>query len=226
MTATEQEYIKHIYQGIPTANGKMHTRELANLVEAKPPSVTDMIKRLTAKGLVDYQKSYGFSLSAEGQQQAIQIIRRHRLWEVFLTEKLGINWKEVHLIACQLQSIDINLLVDALESYLGHPVYDPHGEAIPDAHGNFPYTERTEVYDLKLNEAATVTGFRESGRPFLEYMEKIKLLIGNQLKIISMIDYNQSIEIVVDDQHTFIISKETAQKIYVKTGSEHLQRPS
>lgn len=218
MTATEQEYIKQIYLGITTAEGKMHTRELAQLVESRPPSVTDMIKRLTAKGLVDYQKSYGFSLTGEGRQQAVQIVRRHRLWELFLTEKLGINWKEVHFMACQLQSINIDLLINALESYLGHPVYDPHGEAIPDAQGNFPYTERTEVYDLKMNEPATVTGFRESSKPFLEYMEKIRLLIGNHLKIISLIEYDQSVEIEVNGQHTYLISKETAQKIYVKPG--------
>jgi DtxR family Mn-dependent transcriptional regulator len=215
MTPAEQEYIKQIYLGTTNGHRPMQTRLLAEMVNAKPSSATDMVKKLTLKGLVDYKKSHGFELTEKGIQQALQIVRRHRLWELFLTDNLKIDWKEVHLIANEMQSIDNSLLTDKLEAYLGFPVYDPHGEVIPGALGQLPETERMEIYDLKVAQQATVTGYRDSSKPFLAYIEKLGLLIGTNFRVSSLIDYNHSIEIQVAQKKSFIITKETAQKIYV-----------
>ena len=215
MTVAEQEYMKQIYLGTAEKDKTMHTRELALLLSTRPASVTDMIKKLAEKKLVIYTKSHGFSLTEKGTSEAMQVVRRHRLWELFLGEKLGINWKDIHEIAGQLQSIESGLLISSLEAYLGYPVYDPHGEVIPDASGRLPCAERLEVYDLKVGQAAVITGFRDSGKNFLEYVEKLTLLIGSKIKILTLVEYHQSLEIEVNGADTFIISKETAQKIYV-----------
>jgi DtxR family Mn-dependent transcriptional regulator len=215
MTAAEQEYTKQIYIGISNGHAPMHTHVLAELVGAKPSSATDMVKKLTLKGLVNYRKSHGFSLTESGEQVALQVIRRHRLWELFLTENLKIDWKEVHAMANELQCINSDLLINSLEAYLGYPVYDPHGEVIPDAKGQLPPTERIEIYDLKVGQEAIVSGFRDSGKAFLAYIEKLGLLIGQKFKVKSLIDYNHSVEIKTNEGSSFIITKETAQKIYV-----------
>jgi DtxR family Mn-dependent transcriptional regulator len=215
LSAAGQEYIKQIYLGSAEKQTTMHTKELAERIGANPASVTDMIKKLAQKQLINYQKGHGFSLNEKGNLEALLVIRRHRLWELFLGEKLGINWKEIHDIANRLQNIDAELLISSLEAYLGFPVYDPHGEVIPDASGHLPYTDRVEIYDLKVNQGATISGFRDSGKAFLEYIEKLKLLIGNKVRIISLIEYDKSLEIEVNTSEIFIITKETAQKIYV-----------
>jgi DtxR family Mn-dependent transcriptional regulator len=221
MTAAEQEYIKQIYTGTAAGHVPMHNHVLAELVGAKPSSATDMVKKLTVKGLVNYRKNHGFSLTENGEQVALQVIRRHRLWELFLTENLKIDWKEVHGMANELQSITNERLVNSLEAYLGYPVYDPHGEIIPDANGHLPHTERMEIYDLKLNQEATVSGFRDSGKAFLAYIEKLGLLIGVKVKVKSLIEYNHSVEIAINQAPSFIITKETAQKIYVSINGNH-----
>ena len=217
MTIAEQEYLKQIYLLTSDKNEKIHTKELAAMVSTKPASVTDMIKKLAAKNLIIYNKYRGCCLSGKGLKEALQIIRRNRLWELFLVEKLGMDWKEVHAIASQLQGIPSKELINKLSLFLGHPTYDPHGEAIPDTKGKLPATDFMEVYDLKMNQPAKVSGYRDTGKPFLQYIEKLQLLIGASLQIISVMEYDHSLEIMVDEKHLYIISKESSQKIYVTT---------
>jgi DtxR family Mn-dependent transcriptional regulator len=217
MTKAEQEYLKQIYLYTSGKNEEIHTKELAAMVAAKPASVTDMMKKLAAKNLIIYNKYRGCYLSNKGLKEALQIIRRNRLWELFLVEKLGMDWKEVYAIASQLQSISSKELTDKLSFYLGYPTYDPHGEAIPDAKGKLPATDFMEVYDLKMNQAAKVIGYKDTGESFLQYIEKLQLLPGASLEIISVIEYDKSLEIFVDKKYRYIISKESSQKIYVTT---------
>jgi len=216
MTASEQEYLKQIYLYTQESSDMIHTKQLAIQVKARSASVTDMIKRLADKELVVYSPYRGCCLSDKGKAAALQVIRRHRLWELFLAEKLGIDWKEVHTIATKLQSIQSGVLIEQLSAYLGNPTYDPHGEAIPDGAGNLPATDYPEVYDLKIGQEAVVFGYRDTGKAFLQYVEKLNLLIGVPVKVLSIIDYNFSIEILAGSSDQHIISKETAQKIYVK----------
>jgi DtxR family Mn-dependent transcriptional regulator len=217
MTIAEQEYLKQIYLYTSKKEEKIHTKELAEMAGTKPASVSAMIKRLAAKNLIIYKKYQGCSLSAKGLKDALQIIRRSRLWELFLVEKMGMDWKEVYPIASQLQGISSKELINKIELFLGHPTYDPHGEVIPDTNGKLPATDFIEVYDLKINQPAIVFGYRDTGKSFLQYIEKLQLLIGASLEIISAIEYDQSLEILVDKKYRYIISKESSQKIYVTT---------
>lgn len=218
MTATEQEYLKQVYLATADSGRAVHNKELAWRVGATAASATDMVRKLAKKGLLIYHKSRGFELSENGLLEALQVIRRHRLWELFLTDKLGMDWKVVHAIACELQSVNHPELTDGLHQFLGQPVFDPHGEPIPAADGSLPDADRLEVYDLKIGETAKITGYRESSSEFLAYMERLGLLIGSKLSIRSLISYDQSLEVETSDQ-LFIIQKETAQKIYVDTNA-------
>lgn len=216
MTAAEQEYLKQIYLGTIDQGRALQTRELAALVDTRPSSVTDMVRRLNDKGLLSYQKNKGFHLSALGAEAALQVIRRHRLWELFLTEKLGIDWKEVHHMATQLQSIISEPMINGLEAFLQYPLYDPHGEPIPGADGSLPNEELTVIYDLKFNTPAVIKGYQNSSIDFLIYMEKLKLLIGSTVVLLSVVSYDGSIELTVDGGEPFLIPKEIAQKIFVR----------
>ena len=185
MTPSEQEYLKQIYLYTSGKGDIMHTKKLADLVKVNSASVTDIVKRLAKKKMLIYTPYHGCSLSKSGKNEALQIIRRHRLWELFLSEKLDIGWKEIHPMASYLQGLQNDLLIEKLSLFLGHPVSDPHGEPIPDKNGKFQDSNSLEILDLKINQAATISGYRESSREFLEYMEKLNLLIGSEIQIIS-----------------------------------------
>jgi DtxR family Mn-dependent transcriptional regulator len=216
LTPAEQEHLKQIYLHTGGKTKNTHTNELAVLVNTKPSSVTDMIRKLATKELVIYDKHHGCRLSEKGFKEALQIIRRNRLWDLFLFDKLLMDWKEIDQIASKLQSLTSIELTEKLSAFLGHPTYDPHGEAIPYQKGGMPKTDSFEVYDLKLNEVAIVFGYRDTSPNFLKYIEKLNLLIGRTIKIISIIPYDNSLEVIVDYKYPYILTKEIAQKVYVK----------
>lgn len=216
ISSAEQEYLKQICLHTLDRVKNIQTKELAELVKTKPSSVTDMVRKLAAKELVIYDKHHGCRLSERGLREALQIIRRNRLWELFLFEKLEMDWKEIDHVASKLQSLTTEGLAEKLSIFLGHPTYDPHGEAIPGQKGIIPMDDFPEIYDLKILQRAEVFGFRDTSSKFLEYIEKLNLMIGTSIKVIGMIAYNNSVEIMANNQQTFILSKETAQKIYVK----------
>lgn len=216
LTPAEQEYLKQIYLHIGGEVKNIHTNELALLVNTKPSSVTDMVGKLASKELVIYDKHRGCRLSEKGLGEALQIIRRNRLWELFLFDKLSMDWKEIGLIASKLQNLTCSKLTEKLSVFLGHPTYDPYGEAIPDQKGGMPDVDSIEIYDMKLNQLAIVSGYRDTSTTFLEYIEKLNLLIGKKITIIALVSYDNSLEVMIADSHSCIISKEIAQKIYVK----------
>jgi len=217
MTQAEQEYLKHIYLFTHGKSIKISTKHLAGLLNLTQASVTDMIKKLANKELIKYNKYYGCSLSDKGLKEALQITRRNRLWELFMVNKLGMDWKEVDVIATQLQSITSRELIDRLFLFLGQPTYDPHGEGIPDHKGKMPKTDSLNINELKLRQPAKVFGYRDTVKPFLEYIEKLQLRIGTTVEVVSQIEYGLSVEILVNKTVRHVISKETAQKIYVTT---------
>jgi DtxR family transcriptional regulator, Mn-dependent transcriptional regulator len=137
-TVSEENYIKAIFH-LQKETAQVSTMELAGALKTKPASITDMMKKLKLKKLLNYKPYYGFRLSAEGNRVALGIIRRHRLWEFFLAEKLKFKWDEVHEIAEQLEHVGSKKLTDKLDAYLGHPKFDPHGDPIPDKFGNMSH---------------------------------------------------------------------------------------
>ena len=136
-TLTEENYLKAIYKLHEDKPDKINTNAIAGLVDTAPASVTDMLRKLADKKLIRYAKYQGVSLTATGKKAAVSVIRKHRLWELFLVEKLGYSWDEVHEIAEQLEHIHSDSLVSRLSTFLGNPRMDPHGDPIPDENGNF-----------------------------------------------------------------------------------------
>lgn len=138
---SEENYIKAIFH-LQKDSQQVSTLQLAGKLQTKPASVTDMMKKLKNKKLLNYKPYYGFRLSAQGNRIALGIIRRHRLWEYFLAEKLAFKWDEVHEIAEQLEHVSSKKLINNLDKYLGFPKFDPHGDPIPDQDGNMNHEKR------------------------------------------------------------------------------------
>lgn len=212
---TEENYLKAIYH--LSANGieSVSTNSIAAVMNTKAASVTDMLKKLFEKKLINYARYQGVSLTNEGRLIAVSIVRKHRLWEFFLVEKLQFKWDEVHDVAEELEHITSAELVDRLDKYLGYPKYDPHGDPIPDVNGRFNQNELKPIAAMLMNETGIIMGVREHLPPFLQYLEKMRLTIGNRITVIEVVDYDQSVVIQLNNTDTFSISRDVAKNILV-----------
>ncbi|MCI5083695.1 MAG: metal-dependent transcriptional regulator, partial [Saprospiraceae bacterium] len=148
---TEENYLKAIYKICERKGKAASTNAISNAMQTSAASVTDMLKRLSEKELIHYERYKGVTLAEAGNKIATTLIRKHRLWEVFLVEKLEFSWDEVHEVAEQLEHIRSPKLVEELERYLGYPKFDPHGDPIPDAEGRFTYRKQTLLADMELD---------------------------------------------------------------------------
>lgn len=191
-TYTEENYLKAIWSLSVRTGKAVSTNKVAERLETKASSVTDMVRRLSEKGLVNYVKYQGVSLSEEGKAVAIRVIRKHRLWECFLVDKLGFNWDEVHELAEQLEHIRSRELTDRLDDFLGHPSFDPHGDPIPNKHGNFPERERKSLSQCAVGESVILTGVSDSSASFLQFLNRLNLELGSKMTLIEKIEYDQS----------------------------------
>ena len=160
-SASEENYVKTIYH-LQRRDDTVTTNELAARLQTKPASITEMMKKLKVKKLVNYQPYQGFKLTAEGNKIALGIIRRHRLWEYFLAEKLKFNWDEVHDIAEDMEHVSSKKLIDKLDEFLGYPKFDPHGDPIPDANGKLEAGKKICLTDLQINKQAIVSSANQS----------------------------------------------------------------
>lgn len=212
-TFTEENYLKAIYH-LSLQSGSVSTNQIAASLSTKAASVTDMIKKLAEKELINYTKYQGVTLTATGEKIAISIIRKHRLWEYFLVEKLNFKWDEVHDVAEELEHISSKELVDRLDDFMGHPKYDPHGDPIPDRNGQFKTHELKPVSALSVNESGIISGVRDHSAAFLQYLEKTKLTIGKKIKIAEFNDYDHSVTLQVEDKRIHI-SREVANNLLI-----------
>ena len=217
-STSEENYLKAIYH-LQRQEETVTTNELAHELKTKPASVTDMMKKLKAKKLLHYEPYQGFRLSPEGNRVALGIIRRHRLWEFFLAEKLKFTWDEVHEVAEQLEHVSNKKLIDKLDEYLGFPRVDPHGDPIPDANGKIELTRKVKLTELPLNHAAQVCSVSDHSSEILELLEHKKIAIGTKLEIKKRFDFDESLEIKIGKQTATNISKQLAENIYVKYGT-------
>lgn len=216
-TTSEENYIKTIFH-LQNEDGNVTTNELAGLLKAKPASITDMMKKLKSRKLVHYQRYRGFRLTTEGNKIALGIIRRHRLWEFFLAEKLKFNWDEVHEVAEHLEHVSSKKLVDKLDEYLDFPKFDPHGDPIPDEHGKMENIKQTCLSDWPLNKKAIVCQVMNQSSSLLELIHYNKINIGTRLVVKKKFDYDHSIEIKIQRQSPVTISKQLANTIFVNHG--------
>jgi DtxR family Mn-dependent transcriptional regulator len=173
-----------------------------------------MLKKLAAKGLINYVKYQGVTLTDTGEAIALLVIRKHRLWEVFLVDKLEFSWDQVHEIAEQLEHIQSDELIKRLDKFLGFPQYDPHGDPIPNDKGELTNKKQVYLIDMKIGDSGDVVGVKETSPLFLRYLDKIGVNIGAHIEIMDKIEFDQSIEIKVNKERVTIISKDIAQNIY------------
>jgi len=215
ITLAEENYLKAILKLSKNSDDSVSTNSIAEELYTKASSVTDMIKKLTDKELVDYVPYRGVSLSKSGLKKAVEIVRKHRLWEVFLVTKLQFKWDEVHDVAEQLEHIKSQKLVDALDTYLGYPQHDPHGEPIPNKYGQFPKSFSKRLSELDTGSIGHVVGVCQDTQSFLQYLNSLNITLGTSIIVIQKIDFDDSLEITINNKSTHI-SNDVARNLLIK----------
>tara|TARA_R110000868_G_scaffold97876_3_gene269326 strand:+ start:5871 stop:6527 length:657 start_codon:yes stop_codon:yes gene_type:complete len=215
ITLSEENYLKAIYHLGQQGTMAVSTNAIADKIETKASSVTDMIKKLADKNLANYVKYQGVSLTNEGRLAAVLVIRKHRLWEVFLVNKLNFSWDEVHDIAEQLEHIKSLKLVNELDAFLEYPTHDPHGDPIPDKDGNITKIEKVLLSQIHLNTPCICVGVKNSSKEFLQYLDKIKLELGSPVEVLDKEPFDQSMVIKLNNQRLGL-SALTANNLFVK----------
>ncbi len=216
LTAAEENYIKSIYK-LQDGQAVVSTNAIAYELDTKPASVTDMAKKLKEKKLIDYEKYQGISLTAEGRRLALQIVRRHRLWECFLVDKLSFSWNEVHEIAEELEHVRSEKLINRLSEFLGNPTTDPHGDPIPDAQGRFSKSRQLISLDKATARRLEVAGVSDQSSSLLEFLNAKGIRLGTQIDVIERYEFDNSVEIKIRNQPAFTISEQVSKNIMVKT---------
>lgn len=216
LSLTEENYLKAIYHLSDGGARSVITNEVAEAMNTKPASVTDMVKKLSAKKLITYEKYYGVTITKQGKTDALAIIRKHRLWETFLVQKLNFDWDQVHEVAEQLEHIHSTLLIEKLDEFLGFPIADPHGHPIPDKNGKIHTGQQIPLCDVSEKKTVTVEAVNvKESTSFLQYLSKIGVYIGAKLSILDKAEFDGSIEIKIDGKKKVFISKEASQNILV-----------
>lgn len=212
---SEENYLKAIFHLGNEGTQAVSTNAIARNIKTQPSSVTDMMQRLSEKGLVNYRKYKGVSLTDLGRDTALSIIRKHRLWEVFLVEKLHFSWDEVHDVAEQLEHIKSEKLVDLLDEHLGFPQYDPHGDPIPDKEGNYPSRDKQLLSQLPENAQGLCIGVKDSSASFLKYLDRNKISLGDKIKLLEREDFDNSLLVLVGERK-LRLSQQIAANLYLK----------
>jgi DtxR family Mn-dependent transcriptional regulator len=214
-TLSEENYLKAIYHLESDSKNGISTNAIAKSLKTKASSVTDMVKKLSEKEVVLYVKYQGVTLTAFGKKTAANIVRKHRLWEVFLVEKLNFSWDEVHEVAEQLEHIKSAKLINQLDALLGFPTHDPHGDPIPDKEGNLKTVEKSLLATLSKNESGICIGVDDSSSEFLQYLDKKGITLGKKITILDKEDFDDSLLIEIDGEK-LSISKKIANNLYIK----------
>lgn len=215
LTHTEENYLKIIYHLSHTEESGIATNAIAQKIDTKASSVTDMIKKLKEKELINHEKYQGVTITPFGLYTAKMIIRKHRLWEVFLVDKLNFNWDEVHDVAEELEHIKSEKLINALDAFLGYPKEDPHGDPIPNAKGEIPYREKELLTETSLNNTYMCVGVKDTSSAFLQYLDRQKIALGSTFTVLKHESFDQSVTILFKE-HKLTLSKVVAQNLFVK----------
>jgi DtxR family transcriptional regulator, Mn-dependent transcriptional regulator len=214
LSESEENYIKSIYN-LQEKTEKVNTNSLANFLNTSAASITDMLKKLKSKKLLEYRKYYGFRLNEAGNKEALKIIRRHRLWEYFLVAKLGMEWEKVHDIAEELEHVSSPELINKLDNYLGNPKIDPHGDPIPDEKGKIAILKQKALKDLPIKQSATVSSVSNQTPEMMQMLNHYGIGIGSQIKVLKAFEFDGSLQIKIAKKPECIISGMAAQNIFV-----------
>lgn len=214
-TLSEENYLKAIYHLELESDKGISTNAIAEQLETKASSVSDMIKKLSDKKVVVYIKYKGVNLTGLGRKTAANIVRKHRLWEVFLVEKLNFSWDEVHDVAEQLEHIKSPKLINQIDALLGFPTHDPHGDPIPDKDGNIKIIEKSLLSTLSIKESGICVGVDDSSSEFLQFLDKKGITLGNQIIVLEKEDFDNSLSIQIGDKK-MSISNKIANNLYIR----------
>ncbi len=215
LSYAEENYLKTIYHLSEESGNSVSTNAIADSLNTKAASVTDMIKKLSKKGVLSYQKYRGVQVSEMGKKAALHVIRKHRLWETFLVNKLKFNWDEVHDVAEQLEHINSSLLIKRLDEFLAYPKFDPHGDPIPDENGEFKPKAQVALNLVEISHSGIIVSVSDSNTAFLQYLDKIGIYLGAKIKVIDRVEFDGSLEIQIDDKKIIFISKEVSENIWI-----------
>jgi len=214
VTLSEENYLKAIYHLGRHGGDTVSTNAIAEQIDTKASSVTDMIKKLAEKELANHIKYQGVSLTEAGRLTARSVIRKHRLWETFLVNKLNFSWDEVHDIAEQLEHIKSEKLIDKLDDFLENPTHDPHGDPIPDKNGNYTKIKSKSILDIETGSQGVLSSVKDSSKAFLKYLNKNELALGDIIKVIDFEPFDDSFTIETNSK-TITISKDVAENLYL-----------
>lgn len=215
-SSTEENYLKVIYHLSYGTGTKVLTNQLAGHFNSTAASVTDMLLRLSEKKLVEYKKYYGVSLSQKGKKVAVDVIRRHRLWEVFLAKKLGFSWDEVHAIAEEMEHVSSNELIERLDKFLDYPKIDPHGDPIPDKNGRFKPVPPLTLSQINTGLSLTIANTKSNNPMLLSYLKQNNLIPGGRVKVITKYEFDGSLDVLIGNKKKIHISKDVADVLLVK----------
>ena len=215
LSYTEENYLKAVFSLSIEKGNAVSTNQISKKLVTKASSVTDMIKKLADKKLVDYKKYQGVTLTKTGRERAVLIVRNHRLWEVFLVEKLDFKWDEVHDLAEQLEHIKSDKLTEKLDSFLNHPTHDPHGDPIPDKDGNINQDINEVLSNTKTGETYVVVGVKDSSSLFLKYLDNAQIKLGSTLKVIYKENFDNSMIVLINTKE-LSLSNLITKNIFIK----------
>jgi DtxR family Mn-dependent transcriptional regulator len=215
MTTSEENYLKVIYHLSNLSPKGVNTNAIAAMLDTKASSVTDMLKKLSEKDWINYQKYQGVSLTDKGKLNAKIIVRKHRLWEVFLVEKLGFAWDEVHEVAEELEHIKSEKLINQLDQFLNFPSFDPHGDPIPNAKGEIIKIEKQLVSEIEVGRTITCVGVKDTSVDFLQYLNKQNISLGTKMKVLEKEPFDGTLKIEIN-KSVLVISDKIATNLYVK----------
>ncbi|WP_445711375.1 metal-dependent transcriptional regulator [Flavobacterium sp.] len=215
MTVSEENYLKVIYHLSLVSPKGVNTNAIAGMLDTKASSVTDMIKKIAEKDLVSYIKYQGVSLTEKGLYSAKMIVRKHRLWEVFLVDKLHFSWDEVHEIAEELEHIKSEKLINKLDEFLEFPDFDPHGDPIPNADGEIKKVQKKLLSEVALQIQYQCVGVKDTSVEFLQFLDKKNIALGTFITILEKEAFDETLKIEVNSK-TITISNKIANNLYVQ----------
>jgi DtxR family Mn-dependent transcriptional regulator len=213
---TEENYLKAIYKLQEQSSEAINTNAIAISIQTKAASVTDMIKKLSEKKLLEYEKYKGVVLTELGKKVAIETVRKHRLWETFLHNKLNFTWDAVHDIAEQLEHIQSQELIDKLDDFLGFPSHDPHGDPIPGKNGEIKESNFVILSELMEGETGIISGVVNHSSLFLKHLESNELILGKRIMVEEVVAFDNSFQVKIEGKKILQLSNEVARNILVK----------
>lgn len=219
LSQAEENYLKAIFKLTEQNDAAVNTNSVAGALNTSAASVTDMLKRLSEKGLVGYERYKGAKLTEDGQVVAKQLIRKHRLWEVFLVNKLGFTWDEVHEVAEQLEHIRSAKLTNELDKFLDYPKFDPHGDPIPDSSGHIGYRKQLSLSKAKVGGRYVVVGVSDTSKSFLQFLDGLHIKLGNLFTIENFFEYDGSMSLINQEGGKITVSKKVSENIFVRDDS-------